>query len=118
MKQRLRADMVWSSLVRGRFKESLQVGEKEVAAARRIEVKGERDKQETESFEYKMQPIVLIVPRGSAPPSIEARHKEAETLRSRVQSCDEANILFKSHAKCRDSRNRDENLRRHAAGAA
>ena len=33
LKARLKADMVWTSLVRGRFKESLQVGEKEVAAA-------------------------------------------------------------------------------------
>jgi peptidyl-prolyl cis-trans isomerase SurA len=95
MKQRLRAEMVWSSLVRGRFKESLQVGEKEVAAAA-VEVRGSDDKQETDSFEYKMQPIVLIVPRGSAPAFVEARHKEAESLRNRVQSCDEANALFKA----------------------
>src|SRR6185312_8366205 len=33
LKERMRAEMVWSSLVRGRFKESLQVGEKEVVAA-------------------------------------------------------------------------------------
>jgi len=33
LKERMRAEMVWSSLIRGRFKESLQVGEKEVAAA-------------------------------------------------------------------------------------
>jgi peptidyl-prolyl cis-trans isomerase SurA len=85
MKQRLRAEMVWSSLVRGRFKESLQVGEKEVAAAAAaVEVKGSDDKQEADSFEYKMQPIVLIVPRGSAPAFVEARHKEAESLRNRV----------------------------------
>jgi peptidyl-prolyl cis-trans isomerase SurA len=97
MKQRLRADMVWTSLVRGRFKESLQVGEKEVAAAAAAtEVNGSENKPETESFEYKMQPIVLIVPRGSAPAVIEARHKEAESLRNRVQTCDEANVLFKT----------------------
>jgi len=93
LKSRIRADMVWGSLVRGRYKESLQVGEKDVAAA--VEVKGE-EKQETESFEYKMQPIVLIVPRGSAPAAIESRRKEADALRGRVQTCDEANALFKS----------------------
>ena len=43
-----------------------------------------------------MQPIVLIVPRGSAPAAIEARRKEAEALRERVQSCEEANAYFKS----------------------
>jgi peptidyl-prolyl cis-trans isomerase SurA len=93
LKARMKAEMVWTSLIRGRYKESLQVGEKEVAAA--IHVNGD-EKPETESFEYKMQPIVLIVPRGSAPAAVEARHKEAEALRSRVQTCDEANAFFKS----------------------
>jgi peptidyl-prolyl cis-trans isomerase SurA len=94
LKERIKADMVWTSLVRGRFKESLQVGEKEVAAA--VKVSGGEEKPEAESFEYKMQPIVLIVPRGSAPATIEARQKEAEALRSRVQTCAEANAFFKS----------------------
>jgi peptidyl-prolyl cis-trans isomerase SurA len=94
LKARLKADMVWTSLVRGRYKESLQVGEKDVAAA--VQGSGGDQKDQGEAFEYKMQPIVLIVPRGSAPTAIEARQKEAEALRSRVQSCAEANGLFKS----------------------
>jgi peptidyl-prolyl cis-trans isomerase SurA len=94
LKSRIRADMVWTSLVRGRYKESLQVGEKDVAAA--VQVSGGDAKQETDAFEYKMQPIVLIVPRGSAPAAVEARQKEAEALRNRVQSCAEANAFFKS----------------------
>jgi peptidyl-prolyl cis-trans isomerase SurA len=94
LKARMKAEMVWTSLVRGRYKESLQVGEKDVAAA--VQVKGGEDKKETESFEYQMRPIVLVVPRGSARPAIEARIKEAEALRSRVQTCDEANAFFKS----------------------
>ena len=93
LKQRMKAEMVWGSLVRGRFKESLQVGEKEVAAA--VEGNGE-EKAKVEGFEYKMQPIVLIVPRGSAPSAMETRRKEAEALRNRVQSCEDANALFKS----------------------
>jgi peptidyl-prolyl cis-trans isomerase SurA len=94
LKARMKAEMVWGSLVRGRFKESLQVGEKEVAAA--VQVNGSDEKTATESFEYKMQPIVLIVPRGSAQPAIEVRRKEAEALRNRVQTCDDANAIFKS----------------------
>jgi peptidyl-prolyl cis-trans isomerase SurA len=92
LKARMKAEMVWTSLVRGRYKESLQVGEKDVVAA--AQEGGE--KTETEAFEYKMQPIVLIVPRGSAPAAIEIRRKEAEALRERVQSCDEANSYFKT----------------------
>jgi peptidyl-prolyl cis-trans isomerase SurA len=100
--------MVWTALVRGRFKESLQVGEKEVNAAARTtaETKEEKsDQTDTESFEYKMQPIVLIVPKGSAPATVEMRRKEAETLRGRIQTCDEANTLFKSmqNAAIRDA---------------
>jgi peptidyl-prolyl cis-trans isomerase SurA len=91
LKHRMRAEMVWTSLVRGRFKDSLLVGEKDVQAAL-----GENDKQVGESFEYQMQPIVLIVPRDAAPAAREARMKEAETLRGRIQSCEEANALFKS----------------------
>jgi peptidyl-prolyl cis-trans isomerase SurA len=94
LKARMKAEMVWTSLVRGRYKESLQVGEKDVAAA--VQVSGADDKQAAEAFEYKMQPIVLIVPRGSAPAAIDARRKEAEALRGRVQTCDEANAFFKS----------------------
>jgi peptidyl-prolyl cis-trans isomerase SurA len=101
LKARLRADMVWSSLVRGRFKESLQVGEKDVDAA--AQQGGEAT--QTEAFEYKLQPIVLIVPRGSAQSAIDLRRKEAESLRERVQTCEQANSYFKSmqNAAIRDS---------------
>jgi peptidyl-prolyl cis-trans isomerase SurA len=93
LKARMKAEMVWTSLVRGRYKESLQVGEKDVAAA--VQTSGD-EKLQTEAFEYRLQPIVLIVPRGSAPAAVELRRKEAEALRSRVQSCEEANAYFKS----------------------
>jgi len=92
LKARLKADMVWTSLVRGRYKESLQVGEKDVAAAAQ---EGDEASQ-AEAFEYKMQPIVLIVPRGSAPAAVDLRRKEAESLRERVQTCEQANSYFKS----------------------
>jgi peptidyl-prolyl cis-trans isomerase SurA len=106
LKERIKADMVWTSLVRGRYKESLQVGEKEVAAAARTQGDdGKDEKLNAESFEYQMQPIVLIVPRGSPPTVVEARVKEAEALRNRLQTCEEANTFFKSmpNAAIRDS---------------
>jgi peptidyl-prolyl cis-trans isomerase SurA len=92
LKSRIKAEMVWTSLVRGRFKESLQVGEKDVNAA----AQEGGDAAQVEAFEYKMQPIVLIVPKGSAPGVVESRRKEADALRERVQTCDEANSYFKS----------------------
>lgn len=101
LKSRLKAEMVWGSLVRGRYKESLQVGEKDVAA-----VAGESgEPTQTEAFEYKMQPIVLLVPRGSAATATELRKKEAESLRERVTTCEQANAYFKTmqNAAIRDS---------------
>jgi peptidyl-prolyl cis-trans isomerase SurA len=98
LKERIKADMVWTGLVRGRYKESLQVGEKEVDAAARAQGGSGDDKNDTQSFEYKMQPIVLIVPRGSPQSIVEGRVKEAESLRDRIQTCDQANMLFKAMA--------------------
>lgn len=93
LKARIKADMVWTSLIRGRFKESLQVGEKDVASALKVNMS---QQPETESFEYQLRPVVLIVPRGSAPAAFESRRKEAEALRARVQTCEEANTFFKT----------------------
>jgi peptidyl-prolyl cis-trans isomerase SurA len=94
LKSRIKADMVWSNLVRGRYKESLQVGEKDVEE--KAKEQGDQTQTETAGVEYKMQPIVLVVPRGSAQEVIETRKKEAEALRARIQSCVEANAFFKS----------------------
>ena len=101
LKSRLKAEMVWGSLVRGRFKESLQVGEKDVNDA----AQGSGEAIQTDAFEYKLQPIVLIVPRGSAQTALDLRRKEAESLRERVQTCEQANSYFKSmqNAAIRDT---------------
>jgi peptidyl-prolyl cis-trans isomerase SurA len=101
LKSRLKADMVWNALVRGRFKQSLQVGEKDVEAA----VLGSGGANEAEAFEYQMRPVVLVVPRGAGAGVAEARSKEAEGLRGRIQTCDEANQTFKSmqNATIRDT---------------
>jgi peptidyl-prolyl cis-trans isomerase SurA len=91
LKSRLKADMVWNAIVRGRFKQSLQVGEKEVEAA----VQSQGGDAMAEAFEYQMRPLVLIVPRGAGGGLAEARHKEATALRERIQSCEDAIRTFK-----------------------
>jgi peptidyl-prolyl cis-trans isomerase SurA len=96
LKSRIKADMVWGSLVRGRYKERLQVGEKDVAAA--VKADGGESQEQADAFEYRMQPVVLIVPHGASQSAIELRQKEAETLRARVQTCGEASAYFKTMA--------------------
>ena len=93
LRSRMKAEMVWTSLVRGRYKESLQVGEKDVAAA--VKESGEGN-LEVEASEYKMLPVVLIVPRGSPQSAFDQRKKEAEALRERVTSCADASSYFKT----------------------
>ena len=93
LRARMKAEMVWTSLVRGRYKESLQVGEKDVAAA--VKESGEGN-LEVEASEYKMLPVVLIVPRGSPQSAFDQRKKEAEALRERVTSCADASNYFKT----------------------
>jgi peptidyl-prolyl cis-trans isomerase SurA len=87
LKARIKADMVWTSLVRGRYKDRLQVTEKDVLAA--AKAAGET-LQQGDAFKYKMRPVILIVPKRSPPGTIERRQKEAATLRARVQSCAQA----------------------------
>lgn len=90
LKNRMKAELVWSNLVRGRFRQSLVVGEKEYES--KIDVKSDTGDS---NFEYQMRPVVLIAPRAD-PGTIEQRRKEAEALRTRVQSCDDAVTLFRS----------------------
>jgi len=92
LKARLEADTAWSALVRGRFKQSLLVGEKDIRSI----AKSDTQPSDTESYEYRLRPVVLFVSRGASPGQIEQRKKEAEAIRDRVQSCSEAQSLFQS----------------------
>jgi peptidyl-prolyl cis-trans isomerase SurA len=84
LKNRIHADFVWAQIVRGKFQSSLQVGEKEVAVKLQAS-----NKEESVNYEYRLRPILFLVPRGAAPTAIEARKREAEALRVRFQSCEE-----------------------------
>jgi peptidyl-prolyl cis-trans isomerase SurA len=96
LKARIKAEIVWTSLVRGRYKERLLVSDKDVAAA--VAAAGGESDQQGQAYEYKMQPVVLIVSNASNQAVMELRHKEAEALRARIQSCAEANNVFKTTA--------------------
>jgi peptidyl-prolyl cis-trans isomerase SurA len=93
LKSRIRADLTWQSLVRGRYQSSLQLTDKEVLAAmeeRKIEEK------EVAVYDYVMRPILLLVPPGSAQAVYEGRVKEAEGLRGRFRGCAEGLGLARS----------------------
>ena len=87
LKARIKADIGWSAIIRGKFQGSLQVGEKEVLAAAQARKKD--DKPTPAAFQFKLRQVLFIVPRGSPQGAYEARKKEAEALRARFHGCEE-----------------------------
>jgi peptidyl-prolyl cis-trans isomerase SurA len=86
LKRRLRAQVAWTNLVRGRYKASLEIRDKDVEA--QLQLHKTEDKIET-GYEYIMRPVVFIVPRGSPDAAYEARKRDAEALRSRFANCND-----------------------------
>ena len=83
LKARIKADIAWSQIVRGRYQASLQIGEKDILSA--METKSD----DSVGYDYTMRPILFLVPAGSAETFIEGRKREAEALRGRFQGCEE-----------------------------
>jgi len=84
LKSRMKAELVWSQIIRGRYQSSFQFSDKDIEA--RIEAK-KPDDAATVGYDYTLRPILFLVPRGSASAAFEARQKEAEAFRSRFENC-------------------------------
>jgi peptidyl-prolyl cis-trans isomerase SurA len=85
LKLRLKADIGWQQIIRGKFQANFQIGEKDILAAL------DADKKDDSSVgvDYTLRPVLLIVPRGSPETVFAARRREAEGLRNLFQNCDE-----------------------------
>ena len=83
LKARIKADIAWSQIVRGRYQASLQIGEKDILSA--METKSD----DSVGYDYTMRPILFLVPAGSGETLIDGRKREAEALRGRFQGCEE-----------------------------
>jgi peptidyl-prolyl cis-trans isomerase SurA len=86
LKRRLRAQIAWTNLVRGRFKASLEIRDKDVEAQLQLHKTAEKNDV---GYEYIMRPVVFIVPRGSPEAAYEARKREADALRARFLNCND-----------------------------
>jgi peptidyl-prolyl cis-trans isomerase SurA len=84
LKHRLKAQIAWTTLVRGRFKVSLEIADKDVEAELQLHQPQENAQV---GYEYVVRPIVLIVPRGSPDAAYEARKRDADALRGRFANC-------------------------------
>ena len=91
LKSRIKADLVWQQIIRGRYQSSFQFSDQEVDA--RLKEPRSRVDENVVGYDYTLRPILFLVPRGSPPATFEARAKEAEALRARFQGCDEGVAL-------------------------
>ena len=85
MKSRIRADISWQQIVRGKFQSSLQIRDKDVIE--KLET-SKKEEKETVGYEYLLRPILFVVPRGSPEAVVDARKREAEALRARFEGCE------------------------------
>jgi peptidyl-prolyl cis-trans isomerase SurA len=78
---KLRADIVWSQIIRGKFQSSLQIGDSELDKAL-----GHNEKDDV-GYVYTLYPIVVVVPQGSSESLVATRRREADNLRGRFNNC-------------------------------
>ncbi|HXQ84199.1 MAG TPA: peptidylprolyl isomerase [Xanthobacteraceae bacterium] len=86
LKQNIRAQMAWSSLVRGRYKASLEIRDSDVEA--QLELHKPEEKNQV-GYEYVVRPIIFVVPHGAPDSAYEARKRDADALRARFGNCNE-----------------------------
>jgi peptidyl-prolyl cis-trans isomerase SurA len=84
LKHKLRAQIAWTGLVRGRYKASLEIPDSDVEAQMHLHDSGGTSQV---GYEYILRPVLLVVPRGSADAAFDARKKEADALRARFSDC-------------------------------
>jgi len=86
VKSRIRAELTWQQLIRGKFGSSLQIGDSDVANAM-------KDRNESENsavgYIYTLYPVTVVVPRDSSETTISAKRGLADNLRLRFVSCNE-----------------------------
>jgi peptidyl-prolyl cis-trans isomerase SurA len=83
VKARLKAELTWTQLIRGKFGSSLQVNEGDLNNALRAQNAAEN----AVGYIYTLYPVTIVVPRGSSEAVVAAKRREAENLRSRFVAC-------------------------------
>jgi len=94
LKERIKADIGWGAIIRGKFPSTLEVSDKEVGAL--LKTRKKDDKPPVPTFQFKLRQVLFIVPRGSPESAYDARKKEAEALRARFQSCEEGMAMART----------------------
>ena len=89
-KQFLRANVAWQEIVRARFRATINITEQDVTAALTERPPEESTAEEPTVFEYRLQPIIFVVPAGAGAAAETARRNEANAFRQGFQGCDQS----------------------------
>jgi len=93
IKARVRAELTWNELIRGKFSSTLQIGDADVANAL-------RQRNESESgaigYVYTLYPVTVVAPRGSSEAVLKDKKREADELRARFTDCKSGLALARS----------------------
>jgi peptidyl-prolyl cis-trans isomerase SurA len=92
LKNRIRADLAWSRIVRADARGELNVTEQDV-----LDALGDKSGAGTEAeiSEFKIQEIIFVIPSKSSRGYVDQRRREAEGFRGRFKGCDSAGELAK-----------------------
>jgi peptidyl-prolyl cis-trans isomerase SurA len=86
LKSRIRADIVWQQLIRGRYQSRMKVSDREVVSL--LESKN-LEARDAVGYDYTLRPILFLVTPGAPASAFEARRREAEALRKSFKGCEE-----------------------------
>lgn len=92
VKQRIRAELTWNQMLRGKFAASLNVTDADVERALRARNEGATQL----GYIYTLYPVIVVVPSGASPAVMAAKHRQAESLRSRFTTCAQGLPLARS----------------------
>jgi peptidyl-prolyl cis-trans isomerase SurA len=83
LKARIRAEMAWNQLIRGKFSASLEINDADVTKA----MMESNEATAGVGYIYTLYPVIILAPRGSSESFLKAKLQEATELRSRFTSC-------------------------------
>jgi peptidyl-prolyl cis-trans isomerase SurA len=84
LKSRIKAELIWTQVIRGKYQASYQINDNEI-----LQELETRDKDDQTGYDYTLRPILFLVARGAPQATIETRRREAEGLRNRFLDCAE-----------------------------
>jgi peptidyl-prolyl cis-trans isomerase SurA len=96
LKARMKADIVWTQIIRGRYQASFQFTDREIQSKLDAKHSQGAATTTTTSYDYTLRPILFVVPRGSPQEAFQARVREAESLRAQFRSCEEGIPMARS----------------------